>query len=463
MEKTLKILWGAIALYIIFVGSIAILRHTHFETQAYDLGIFTQTFWNTLRGDIMQNTLEAIPNHLGVHMSPFLFLLVPGYALFPSPYFLLLIQTIALGLGAWPVYLIAKYLLRNPRWALAIALLYLFYFPLHSINLFEFHEIAFFIPLFLAAFYKALQKQWGWTSFFLVLAASTKEDAILAVLFFGIYLLCAPSEINQHNQKKIGVSIIICATLYLFLAVKILMPYFGGGLLHTYYYNQFGTTPKEIIITIFTQPLFTLSAIFTAQKMTYLFWLFAPVAFLPFLSWRSLILLIPGLAENLLANHAPQFSSLYHYDALLVSGIFIGAIYGIKTLMDRRPFASLQWILIGAMGITFLIRSPLTLFHFPVTLFQTNQEQVILNSIVDTLPPQASVSSFTRLVPHLANRKKIYLLGLEPEAPDFVIIDGSDLSGFANPEVFQAYADNYVLSKHYQFQEIGNRYFILKK
>src|SRR3989344_4977682 len=83
-----------ITAYISVFGTITILRHTHFQTQAWDLGIFEQSFWNTIHGRVMQNTIEEIPRHFGFHISPFLFLLVPGYALFSTTYFLLIIQTL---------------------------------------------------------------------------------------------------------------------------------------------------------------------------------------------------------------------------------------------------------------------------------------------------------------------------------------------------------------------------------
>ena len=78
-------------------------------------------------------------------------------------------------------------------------------------------------------------------------------------------------------------------------------------------------------------------------------------------------------------------------------------------------------------------------------------------------PGNASVSAHTNLVPHLAKREQIYMLGTEPFPTDIVLIDGADLSGFANEEVFQAYADHYINSGNYDFEALNNRYFILYK
>ena len=116
-----KILLGLILAYFIVFSSFTALRHYTFQTQTWDMGAFVQTFWNTIHGKIMFNNLEEVSNHLGLHWTPFLFLLVPGYFLFQSPYYLLLVQTIALALGAIPLYWLAKKYLLKTGWAALVA------------------------------------------------------------------------------------------------------------------------------------------------------------------------------------------------------------------------------------------------------------------------------------------------------------------------------------------------------
>src|SRR3989344_4920311 len=183
-----KMLWLMILAYVAFFGLFTSLRHYQFQTQAWDMGIFDQLFWNTIHGQFMQSSIEDIPDHFGIHFSPTLLLLVPGYALFPSPYYLLLMQTIALALGAWPLYLLARKKLKDPL-PLIIAGAYLLYPSLHWVNTFDFHEIAFFVPLALAGLYFLEEQKWLPASVFLILAAGTKEDAILIVFFIGLYML----------------------------------------------------------------------------------------------------------------------------------------------------------------------------------------------------------------------------------------------------------------------------------
>jgi uncharacterized membrane protein len=246
----IKILWLMILAYFIFFGVFASLRHYNFQTQTWDMAVFVQTFWNTAHGKIMHNNLEEAKNHLGVHMSPFLFILAPGYALFNSPYYLLIVQTLVLALGALPLYLLARHRLNAP-FPFIITLGYLLYPQLHWVNIFDFHEIAFFVPLSLTALYFVDAKKWLWTGLFLALAASVKEDAILITAFVGIYLLTLPSP----KEKKIGCAIIILSVIYFLISVKIIMPALGGGLFRLDRYGSFGGTETEILKNIITHPL----------------------------------------------------------------------------------------------------------------------------------------------------------------------------------------------------------------
>jgi len=434
------------------------------------MAIFSQTLWNTVHGKIMFNSLEEVRgpyNHLAIHMRPFMFLLVPGYALFPSPYFLLIIQTLGLALGAWPIYLLAKKILPPGNWPLILTASYLLYPSLHWVNTFDFHEIAFFIPLFLAAIYFLEMKKWGWMGLFLALAASTKEDAILIVLFVGLYLLLKPTkELSFWNtQRKIGSAVILLSIFYFLLATKIIMPALGGGLLRLDRYAALGNTPSEIITNLIRHPALLTQTIFTPNKLGYLFWIFLPVVFLPFFFWKSLLLIIPGILENTLTDFQSQFAGLYQYDAVIIGGIFIGAIYGLKKVLIRFPNQKIlaERILIGAIILGFFFRSPINPLSFPTAVFKSNPKWEAFRTMIRLVPPKASVAAQTNLIPHLANREQVYLLGQEPFPVDITLIDGADLTGFNNENAFQVYADNYIRSGQYRFKNIEDRYFVIYK
>jgi len=505
-------------LYIIIFGAVTSLRHYNFQTQTWDMGIFTQIMWNITKGNGAVGTLEFVHNHFAVHMSPILFLLAPGYMAFQSPYFLLIVQTLALALGAWPLFLLARKVLNlgspnslgsrtSQKLALTIAIAYLLYPSLNWVNWFDFHPIAFLAPAFLAAFYFAEAGQWRWMSLFLILAASAQEDAVLVVAFFGIYLMIKDAGRPQDVRRRyVGITIFILSTAYFLLATKLIMPYFGGGLLRLDRYAHLGGSFLEIAKNLFIHPSLFISTVFQWQKLVYLFWLFLPVVFLPILAPRELILLIPGLAQNLFTNYAPQFAGAYQYDSALIAGIFIAVVYGLEKAISIFAFLAPPsergsgWrsgppptfafgevgdraraarqtrknanrlpilILIVAPLLALLIRSPISPFNFPIELFKTNPRAETFRKILNIVPQNASVAAHTNLVPHIAHREKIFMLGLEPtepaDLPDIVIMDGADYFGFGTPEMFEQYAQKYASSDKYNATIVDDRYYILTR
>src|SRR3989338_8810486 len=382
-----------IILYVLIFGIFASFRHYNFETQAWDMGIFTQTFWNTVHGRFMENTLEEIPNHFGVHFSPALLLLVPGFFLFPSAYYFLIVQTLLLALGAIPLYLVALRKIGSKKLSILFAAAYLLYPGLHWLNIFDFHEISLFIPFFLWAFYFFEKRVNVWAFIFLFLAALTREDAALITAFFGLYVMLNKTE-NKWSRKKIiaGGLIFVISILYILAAAKIFMPAFGGGFLRLDRYQHLGGGASEIVSNIVANPL-----------------LFA--------------------------------------DAVVIPGIFLAAILGFEFLSEKtRNNKILFYLFLVAALFTFAFRSPLSPFNFPFEILSPKFDYSEIRKIVNEIPEKYSVASQANILPHAAGREKIYLLGSEKEPPQILIIDGNDYFGFESAALFQKYVNRYYYS-----------------
>ena len=101
--------YGYLHLMVLFyIGIFSIntlLRHYSFGSSAWDLGIFNQAFYTTVKhGKLLYYTAELYANPggtlFGVHFSPILFLIIPLYALLPTPGTLVVAQTIIIAAGA---------------------------------------------------------------------------------------------------------------------------------------------------------------------------------------------------------------------------------------------------------------------------------------------------------------------------------------------------------------------------
>lgn len=464
----------AIGAYVLVFGAMTSLRHYNFETQGWDLGIFAQIMWNITHGNGMATTLEFAGNHFAVHMSPFLFVLAPLYALFSSPYALLVIQTVALALGAWPLYLLALKILGSPRSAFFISAAYLLFPPLHRVNWFDFHPVAFLIPALIAAAYFAEMKKWKWMSLFLLAAASTQEDAALAVAFFGLYLAIKSIVRRKHaatpfpwfsQETLAGTLVFLLSLSYILISAKIVMPSFGGGLARLDRYAQLGSSPGEMARNLFVHPSVFTETIFTRAKLSYLFWLLLPLAFLPLFAPKEWILLIPGFAQNLLTRYEPQFSGIFQYDAVLIAGLFIATIAAMKNIAKISPryMNTGVYLFLAMAALSFLWRSPVGPRQFSSAFFTQDDRRRAFKEMTREIPAGASVAAHTQIAPHLAHRTHIYTLGSEPFPTDVVLVDGADYFGFPSPEIFETYIEQYASSGLYRPTILYERFYAIKK
>jgi len=257
--------------YFVLYSVLSVLRHVTYHSFGPDLGIFDQVFWNTTQGRFLESTMSLVQaqphSYLADHFSPVYLLLMPAYLLIPRPETLLVIQTLFLALGVWPVYLLARLKLEPGFQRLAWVLVYFLFLPVAFINLFDFHELALAVlPLGFAIYF--LEK--GRPGWFLVSLVSTfliKEELPLVGVGFGVYILLA------KRDWKLGLGV-LAGSLAAFLAiVRVIIPAFGGGSYEyfarrlNYRYAELGTTPQEIMTNAWTHPGRLAHLLFQAQKL----------------------------------------------------------------------------------------------------------------------------------------------------------------------------------------------------
>src|SRR5262249_43409721 len=109
--------------------------------------------------------------------------------LFPSAIGLLVLQSVALALGAIPVHRMARRLLADEPLALACALLYLVYPAVGYANLFEFHPETLGTTTLLFAIAALLAGAAGRTLLFGALSLLGKEDMAVPVLGLALWAL----------------------------------------------------------------------------------------------------------------------------------------------------------------------------------------------------------------------------------------------------------------------------------
>jgi uncharacterized membrane protein len=425
------------ALWAVLLAAVAIRRHLAFDDNG-DLAIFDQAFWTTIHGAFLRSTLvPGVPGEVIIfadHFDPLQLLLVPLYLAFPSPLLLLAAQSAMLALGAVPLYWLARERFPGqPALSAVFPVLYLLYLPLRGANRYDYHPGALAPPLFLLALYCMEKAWWKRMILFLVMAGLLKENMPVAGVTVGLYVALA------KRKRLLGLVLTVAFALWFEAGVAWIVPAFNPSSLypHLLGYPALGGGPPDLWLGALRHPLDLGLALVTpvGRKLEYLLYVFGPVAFLPLLSPARLLLTLPFLAQNLLSTAPHQISLHTHHQAELIPFVFFAALGGADRLLGRledRSRAGGPWA--GKdlhRGLAVLLLAASFLLHgLPETsylrLYAPTPSDEQLRTALRAIPAGASLSTWTKILPHVAHRRALYrfpVLGPDAAPAEFVIID----------------------------------------
>jgi|GEM_PF-6639822 len=330
------ILFCLTTLYILIFTLLLFERHHRLMT-GLDLAGFNQALWNTIQGRPLEVSLYN-RNFLGMHMSLILVLLAPFYYLWQDPRIFLFFQSLFLGLGAIPIYLIAYHRLKDRFISLVFAFSYLLHPFLSRVNLTDFHEVDIAIPLVSFSFLFLIKRKFKLYLIFLFLSLMVKEDVSLAFLGLGLYAFF-------RVDRRIGAITFITSLVWLILAMKVLIPVIREKTAifpeeKTEYeylvrYQHLGKSLNEMAKTVILHPIPVFKTILSPNKLITVFLLFLPFGFLSLGSPLLLLPLILNLLLHLLAYFKIQYLLLWQYSALIIPFVVISSIYGFGNITER--------------------------------------------------------------------------------------------------------------------------------
>ena len=415
---------GVGAVYTVVYILLSVLRHESYHSLGFDLGLFNQVFWNTTQGRLFESTMsQALPiphSLLGDHFSPAFMFLMPFYFAYPHPETLIVIQTLALALGAWPVYLLAR--LKLPAgyaawWVLA----YFLFVPLAYINLFDFHEVALSVaPLGFALYFLESGRR-GWFLICLLFTFLVKEEMALIGVGFGAYLL-----LGKHDWK-LGLGVLVGSLLAFMAIIQIAIPWFAGGRSYPYIalrYAEVGGSPGGILKTFVTDPLRIARAILQAKKVYFLAAIFGPVLGLSALAGWAALLLLPTLGYLLLSNYEPQYSFTSQYSAPLIPLIVGTAILALARLPEsaRRPVMAA--VIVSSLFFSWAFGDLPFSRKFDPNQFTTQSRYAAFLPQLNKIAPDARVSAENGFPSHLSERRFIYDYSFEGiQDAEWVVLD----------------------------------------
>lgn len=418
----LILLGVSISVYVTLFSWISFLKYYSFSFHDIDLAIINQTFWNTAHGLFSSSGPGQSTILNGGHVFLVVFVLTPIYILISSPLTLLLLQSLALGLGAWAVFLLARDLL-DPTAAILFAVAYLIYPALNYVNLYEFHVIALATPLLLFMFYFHHRKKWGLFLLFMGLALSCREDVAIPVFAVGVFSLIGTiSRKRWEWREELRWSLIplVVSMIWFLLCIKFIQPYFRpatiesvqvtGGALG--FYSWLGGSVSEIIQTVIFHPGVVLKGVFTEPKLLYLYHLSLPVSFLTIFSPTGLVMVLISLIEGLLSQRFTHYSIRYQYSSIITPLIFISAIYGLRNILRWRWWAGrrryiLLVLLVGPVLSSWFL-GPLFNLSDGIKSWSVTPEDKVRGILIQKIPALVPVMATFEFTPALSMRPELF-------------------------------------------------------
>ena len=435
-----KLVYMAMISYMAIFSIVVVFKHMSFFSTVYDLAIYDQGIWG-LKNFMLTDSIMGFPI-IGGHFQPILFILAIFYVVYSSPITILVLQTIMLAIGAIPLYLLAKKVLKNRLISFSISLAYLLNLSIQYANLFDFHPLVLAVPFILFAFY-FLEKR-SYKAFFIsmIIAGLCKEYIPLMFVPFGIYLFFA------HKKKMLGITMAIIGAGWFALNISVIIPYFLGNYYLMFQQNSyFGTSLSEFITTLITRPIYSAQYFLVFNKLALLILLLIPIAFGIFalLAPEIILLGITELVIMMLRTPDSLSEIVYHHQASFIPFIFVASIYGIKRfnrfihlhkiIPAKNILPAISLLLLSTAIFSNIAYGPFTVLYDIKEFNPYTDYAKTGRKFVSMIPEDASVASPDWVLPHLSNREKAYTLphflktdlllfeSGELEMPEYILMD----------------------------------------
>lgn len=334
--------------FVVLWTTLLLLKQAWLGYHTWDMGFFAQPLASLAQGGRFFSTIKGV-HPFSDHFCPAVLLLTPLFALWPSVIWLVLAKLAAY--ISCPLILLRmgeKVLGRDSRLAFVAPYLFMVHSYLQRTVLFEFQPSSLALPFVLLAFSFAFERRTAAMICCLVSLIAFKEHLPLVWLCVGVYLC-----VSQH-RFRLSSALVVLGILIGLGVQLIVIPYFNNWLPapHAQRFGPLHYLPDKAELIALT---------------------LASVGFLPMLSPRALLTVLPSLGLSLVCNEPSMLSFEYHYQDIPLTVAFVGVIIGLEEYqanggwiigLPRMVKEALLAVAIG--GSVFLNSEPsLALVHWP--------------------------------------------------------------------------------------------------
>lgn len=409
-----RLLWITLGLggtFCVVIGALQWWKYTHFGYNGLDLGIYSQVVWSLAHGHGFASSIHD-PSYLGDHLELWLIPLSVIYRWWSSPLTLLWSQTILLASAIVPLTLLAKKIL-SERATIWVAVLFVINPLLYNIAMYEFHGLAFALPLLCWSIWFYYEHRFGWWLISLLMILLVREDMPLVVA--GWALMAA---IDRRSWKWWLAPLVLAATWFPIAQIIIRQANHDGTYKYLAFYQWLGTTPSQMLTYPFRHPLNFASTVMSFNNLGTILGMMATVGFVCLFHPRRLWPLLFIVAQLLLSNASPSSFLRIHYTIPYLPFLAWAALEGYPNLLRHRVVTRLTmsgfgffvplFVILGPVYMSFIVGPGEQLWPRANSVSAT-PSHYLQQALGDVQPTDRVLTSFAYL-PVLANRPALYSL-----------------------------------------------------
>ena len=479
VRGALVVLWLLMLAYAAYFSALSIRQHDAFLTHKADLGHFDQPIWNTLQGRPLVRTQQGEQlTRLTDHFEPILIPLSLSFVLWDDVRALLVLQSVAVALGALPLFWLTRDELQARGYSLALsevaglilACAYLLFPALEAANLTEFHAAPLMVAPMLLALYYARKGLYGRMWVWALLVMAVKEEMSLLTFMLAVWLLLF------RREWKHGLGLAAVSLVWFGVATFVIVPYYAPlkyGVEESVYfqrYGELGDSPLAVAQTLVTRPGLVWQIVSEPARLQYLFGLLLSAGLLlPLLAPDVLLLCLPSLMANLLSSYEAMYSGAYHYSAPVVPFVVAAAAVGLGRVGYWVRRSRHRAVIVVGVAVLFLAGS--VVYHYyrgytPVAKrFSwpevTEHHRMLERRFAPQIPDDAVLSTTAPLFPHLDHRARIHVFPIVEDA-GWVLLDVGSLAAMPPADLRQAY-DELIGSGTWCIVDAADGYVLLER
>jgi uncharacterized membrane protein len=388
---------GWVALYALLLMVYSCARHLLFQSTAMDLSYFDQAAYLISQGQVPIVSFWGY-HFLGGHADWIVYGLSLLYRIYPSVYWLLGVQAIALAAGGLVAWKLAQQAGLTKPWSNTLTAVYLLQPLVFNVNLFDFHPEVIAVPLILAAVWAARAGKVVVFTIAIILALGCRDSLALNIAGLGLWLV-------MTKRRRTGAIALTLGCLWFYLATQWVIPSFrSGGVESIARYAEFGDSIGGILASVVLKPGLWVGRIVTGDNLFYLLLLFLPwiwglkvgPALLPLLP------AVPTIAINLITTYYPQKDLVHQYSLPVIPFLWLAGL-AVIVQSSQRPWFQRRRVVLAWSLLMFLCLSKVS--YLGGRYLENLDTWEASRSAIAQIPPKASVLATAKLAPHLAHRK----------------------------------------------------------